>query len=53
MISHIELENLFKKIYDNFEIKEDFNIEIDAHPSTLNENKLKVLSKYNVSQITM
>jgi len=53
MISHIELEKLFKKIYNSFEIDSNCNIEIDAHPSTLNDNKLKVLSKYNISQITM
>lgn len=53
ILSADHLDELFKKIFKSFNFQKYPNIEIDAHPSTLTKEKLNILNKYWVSQITM
>lgn len=48
-----DLKRLFNKIFDSFNFEKNFSFEIDAHPTTLTEKKIKILSEFWVDQISM
>lgn len=48
-----ELEGLIEEIKENFEIKKDAEITIEANPGTLDINKLKALKKSGVNRLSI
>lgn len=53
VLSSEDLEKLFLEIYDNFKIKKDSQIMIEATPTTINEEKVNVLKKNGVNRMTI
>ncbi len=53
LLSEDELKEIFKTIYDNFEISETVEITLEANPDDLSEDKLKIFKAAGINRLSI
>lgn len=53
ILEPIEIKNIFKEIYENFNIKEGAEITIECNPETLNKEKLIAFKESKVNRLSI
>ena len=47
------MESIFTLIYKNFKFKKNFQFNFEAHPSSLTQEKIKILKKFGVNRLSL
>jgi len=53
LLSADNITQLFERLRQNFAFKESMQINFEAHPSTLTQDKMVILKRYNVNRISL